>query len=95
MEGKIVRAVPGNGGYSYVAILLSPGRVYNELGLTYTQCHDFAKAATCFELALPLSRGATRDKKQEAVILQVDKLSLLTTQRIFIFLTKRRSNSSL
>ncbi len=46
------------------------GELYNELGLTYTQCHEFAKAATCFELALPLSRGVARDKKQEAVILQ-------------------------
>lgn len=46
------------------------GRLYNELGLTYTQCHEFAKAATCFELALPSSRGPSADRKQEAVIVQ-------------------------
>ncbi len=46
------------------------GRLYNELGLTYTQCHEFAKAAMCFELALPSSRGPEAERKQEAVILQ-------------------------
>ena len=46
------------------------GRLYNELGLTYTQCHEFAKAAMCFELALPSSRGPKAERKQEAVITQ-------------------------
>ena len=46
------------------------GSVYNELGLTYSQCHEFPRAATCFETALPLIRGPSGDRKQEAIILQ-------------------------
>ncbi|CAH1796544.1 unnamed protein product [Owenia fusiformis] len=46
------------------------GKLYNDLGLTYTQCKQFAKAAQCFEEALPLARGTLGEKKREAVVLQ-------------------------
>ncbi|XP_074651471.1 uncharacterized protein LOC141906154 [Tubulanus polymorphus] len=56
-----------------VALLKEPekqGKVYNDLGLTYTQCGEFEKACQSFELALPLSRGSSGDRKREAVLLQ-------------------------
>ena len=46
------------------------GKIYNELGLVYTQCADYIQAQKCFELALPLCRGPETNTKQEAVILQ-------------------------
>lgn len=45
-------------------------RLYSELGLIYMQCREFAKAATCFELALPLIDGPKTDQRLQAVILQ-------------------------
>ena len=46
-----------------------PGVLYHDLGLVYTQCHEFARAATCFELALPLC-GQHGKSSHRAVILQ-------------------------
>ena len=48
--------------------LLFAGKLYNEIGLLYAKCFQYAKAKTCFELALPLVRS--KDKGSEAVILQ-------------------------
>ena len=51
-------------------LYIPTGKIYNELGLLYTQSTDYDHAQTCFEMALPLSRGPNGDKRQEAVILQ-------------------------
>ncbi|ELT87183.1 hypothetical protein CAPTEDRAFT_221882 [Capitella teleta] len=54
----------------FIAYSLVVGKVYIELGLLYSQCRDYSKASTCFELALPLSRGPHGNKGQQAVIEQ-------------------------
>ncbi|XP_078620839.1 uncharacterized protein LOC144887464 isoform X1 [Branchiostoma floridae x Branchiostoma japonicum] len=46
------------------------GKLYNDLGMTYTSAKAFGKAVECFELALPLTRGPSGDQKREAVLLQ-------------------------
>ncbi|KAI8501708.1 tetratricopeptide repeat [Branchiostoma belcheri] len=46
------------------------GKLYNDLGMTYTSAKAFGKAVECFELALPLTRGPNGDRKREAVLLQ-------------------------
>ncbi|XP_033749635.1 uncharacterized protein LOC117334243 isoform X4 [Pecten maximus] len=46
------------------------GNALNDLGLIYTQMQKYDRAISCFEQALPLVRGKSGDKKQEAVILQ-------------------------
>ncbi|XP_066271856.1 serine-rich adhesin for platelets-like [Branchiostoma lanceolatum] len=46
------------------------GKLYNDLGMTYTSAKAFSKAVECFELALPLTRGPNGDQKREAVLLQ-------------------------
>ncbi|XP_023932036.1 uncharacterized protein LOC106170949 [Lingula anatina] len=45
-------------------------KVMVDLGILYTQCREFSKAASCFEEGLPHCRGLSADEKTEAVLLQ-------------------------
>ena len=45
-------------------------KLYNEVGVLYSQCGEFQRAATCLELSLPKHRGEQNDKRLEAMIRQ-------------------------
>ena len=49
---------------------LLSGRLYNDLGLIFTQCHNFTNAAHCFEQAVSVFHGTSQGSKEEAVVLQ-------------------------
>ena len=46
------------------------GKIFNDLGLVYTQLQNYDLACSCFENALPLVRAPSENKQLEAVILQ-------------------------
>lgn len=53
--------------YGFVSAFCTTGKLYNELGLSFSQLKLFAEASECYEQALPLVRPKPR---RLAVVLQ-------------------------